>query len=295
MTTTSPTSRIGLAGLDANMVDRIERGELTQKEAADLLGVKKQAVNKKLKELREQAGATTPAPAPAKALPAPADRAPESQAQPGAAALPASSRIQEADALEAEIEKWAKIGGDAWQGLAIGYATLIGQTNLFLKKSIENGGPGPVAMNGMVRALRESEEGLRRLGLLPAIAGGNQGSDQPVGLVITVLSPDEEDEIRAEIAERAGADLTKETLPSAPPPPVTPGRPVALIDRLPEAKDFEAWIAAMLHMRGAAWLRQIVAALGGQTAHSKDQLASELMRLTCGDPQRLQHLVGEPA
>ena len=154
---------------------------------------------------------------------------------------------------------------------------------------------GATAINGCVRAARECVDGLRGLGLLPPV-GGHSEHDKPQDLIVRVLSPSEEDEIRAALAAQAGEELSEDiSPPPAPSSPTLPHRPVALIDRLPEAKDFEGWIAAMLHMRGAAWLRQIVGGLGGQTAHGKDQLASELMRLTCGDPQRLRHLVGEPA
>lgn len=68
-------------------------------------------------------------------------------------------------------------------------------------------------------------------------------------------------------------------------------QPAPLIDQLPEPDLFEQWIAAQVHLKGAAWLRQVVIALGGQALHGKDQLASELMRITRGDPQKLQPLV----
>ncbi|WP_096701430.1 hypothetical protein [Magnetospirillum sp. 15-1] len=286
MTTTSPTTRIGLAGLDTNMVDRIERGQLTQKEAADLLGVKKQAVNKKLKELREKAGATTPAPTPAKALPAPADRAPESQPQ----------QVATAEALrnDDEAEKWAAAGGTAWRALSSTYVALISEAH---RSVVDGRGKlGPVAMNGLVRALRESEEGLRRLGLLPAVAGGNQANDQPANLVITVLSPAEEDKIRAEIAERAGESLdnTAADSPIEPAPPVA--APSALIPgTLPTPENFQVWLGTEAHFRGTKWLKQVVGALGGKISHAKADLIAELLHITGGDPQKLQPFTKVPA
>ncbi|WP_156428723.1 hypothetical protein [Magnetospirillum sp. XM-1] len=267
-----------LAGLAA--------GTVTQAELARELGISEQAVSKGLKRRRDQGGATAPAAVPAKALPAPADRPPEPQPQ----------QVATAETLrnEDEAEAWAHAGGQAWRGLATNYVATIGEVNAYMRAN--RGKIGPVAMGGLVRALRESEEGLRRLGLLPTIAGGNQASDQPASLTITVLTPGEEQEIRAEIAERAGDELTErageELAEETPSSPTTPHHPTALIDRLPEAKDFEAWVAAQVYMKGAAWLRQVVAALGGQTAHGKDQLQKELLRVTGGDPERLRCLVG---
>lgn len=283
MTKRRASSGPGLAGLTDNMVDLIERSQLTQAEAARLLGISKQAVFKALKARKGKA-ATTPAPAPAKALPGPAEHAPESQAQPGATA--------EASRNGDEAEQWAQLGGQAWRGLVHAYAILI--TEARDQAVAGRGGRiGPVGMNGLTRTLREAEEGMRRLGVLPPV-GGQQEHDKLQDLIVTVLSPSEEDEIRAAIAEQAGEGLTDDPdgamVPA--PPPVTPGRPVALIDRLPEAKDFEAWIAGMVGMKGAKWLRQIVGGLGGQTAQSKDQLQVELLRVTGGDPERLRCLVG---
>ena len=186
--------RPGLAGLTDDHLRRLEARQVTQAELARELGISKQAVGKALQRRKAKVAGVV-APEPAGTTPAPADRPPESQPQQVATASPAerSDRVNETQAQAFdEAEKWAQAGGQAWRGLAHGYLTVVTEARDSLVEG--RGKIGPVAMNGLVRALRESEEGLRRLGLLPAIAGGNQASDQPTNLVITVLSPAEEDE-----------------------------------------------------------------------------------------------------
>ncbi|EME70461.1 hypothetical protein H261_08263 [Paramagnetospirillum caucaseum] len=286
-----PDERPGLAGLDNNMMDRIERGLLTKVEAARLLGVSKQAVSKGLQRRRAKAAGAV-APEPARTTPAPADRPPESQPQQVATASPAE-RSDHANETQAqafdEAERWAEIGGQSWRGLAHAYAAVVVEARDQVVAG--RGKIGPVAMNGLVRSLRESEEGLRRLGLLPAIAGGNQDNDKPANLVITVLSPAEEDEIRAEIAERAGESLdnTAADSPIEPAPPVA--APSAMIPgTLPTPENFRAWLETEAHFRGTKWLKQVVGALGGKISHSKADLIAELLRLTDSDPEKLQPL-----
>ncbi|WP_242442873.1 type ISP restriction/modification enzyme [Magnetospirillum sp. 15-1] len=280
MTTTAPTTRLGLAGLDNDMVARIEAGQLTQAEAARVLGISKQAVGKALKSRREQGGATAPAAAPAKAAPGPADRLSEAQAQSGATA-PAIDASEE--------ERLARLAGGAWWAATDVFVR--GLTEAQTRLAQGRGKLGATEINGCVRAARECVDGLRGLGLLPPV-GGHNDNDKPAELKVTVLAPSEEAEIRAEIAERAGEELDDErdTTAESTPPPV-PRQPIALIDRLPDQGDFEVWIAGEVGRRGAAWLRQVVAALGGQIAHGKDQLKMELLRVTGGDPERLQCLV----
>lgn len=272
-----PDGRPGLAGLDDDMMDRIERGLLTKVEAARLLGVSKQALGKGLERRRARA-VTAPAPEPARADPATADRS-----------QPPSVIAAPSPALDDEAEKWAQAGGQAWRGLAHAYVAVVVEARDQVVAG--RGKIGATTMNGLVRALRESEEGLRRLGLLPAIAGGNQASDQPPELVIRVLSMDEEAEIRTEIAERAGESLGDTAAES----PVVPVQPVMapstlIADSLPSANDFRPWLEAQTYLKGAAWLRQIVAALGGKISHTKDDLIAELLHITGGNPERLRRL-----
>lgn len=269
--------RPGLAGLDDDMMGRIERGLLTQAEAARLLGVSKQALGNGLKRRRARA-ATAPAPEVDGTTPDPVGRPAEPQ-QSLAIAAP-----------DDEAEKWAQAGGQAWRGLAHAYVAVVVEARDQVVAG--RGKIGATTMNGLVRALRESEEGLRRLGLLPAIAGGeSNANDKPAELKITVLGRAEEAEIRAEIAERAAEEMGDVHEAAEPTPPSAPRQPAPLIDQLPEPDLFEQWIAAQVHLKGAAWLRQVVIALGGQALHGKDQLASELMRVTRGDPQKLRPLV----
>jgi len=275
-----PDGRPGLAGLDDDMMGRIERGLLTKVEAARLLGVSKQALGKGLERRRAWA-ASTPEPQPAMATPAPADRPP---------VLPPPSGIAApSPALDDEAEKWAQAGGQAWRGLAHAYVAVVVEARDQVVAG--RGKIGATTMNGLVRALRESEEGLRRLGLLPAIAGGNQASEQPANLVITVLSPAEEDEIRAEIAERAGEEMGDIAVePAAVPTQSVRASSVLITDTLPSIENFRPWLEAQTYLKGAAWLRRIIEALGGTPAHAKDQMVGDVLRLTGEDPARLQRL-----
>lgn len=272
--------RPGLAGLTDDHLRRLEAGQVTQSELARELGVKKQAVSKALQRRRAKAAGAV-APEPARTTPAPADRPPAAQPQ----------QVATAEALrnDDEAEKWAQAGGQAWRGLAHAYVAVVVEARDQVVAG--RGKIGPVAMNGLVRALRESEEGLRRLGLLPAIAGGNQDNDQPTNLTITVLSPAEEDEIRAEIAERAGESLGNTAADSPAVPAVPVAAPSALIPgALPTPENFQAWLGTEAHFRGSAWLRQVVAALGGKISHAKNDLIAELLSITGGDPQKLHPL-----
>lgn len=272
--------RPGLAGLTDDHLRRLEARQVTQAELARELGISEQAVSKGLQRRKAKAAGVV-APEPARATPAPADRPPESQPR----------QVATAEALRSddEAEKWAQAGGQAWRGLAHGYLTVV--TEARDQVVAGRGKIGATAMNGLVRALRESEEGLRRLGLLPAIAGGNQDSDQPVNLTITVLSPAEEDEIRAEIAERAGESLDNTAADSPAGPTVPVKSPSALIPSdLPTPENFKAWLGTEAHFRGSAWLRQVVAALGGKISHAKNDLIAEVFSITAGDPQKLQLL-----
>lgn len=284
--------RPGIAGLTDDHLCRLDAGQVTQSELARELGVTKQAISKAVRR-RKGLGATTPAPEPARESPAPENRPAEAHARQKVAA---SATNPDAEA-EAEAEKWASVGGSAWRGLASAYSVLIVEVNGQLMQG--RGKIGATAMNGLVRTLRESEEGLRRLGLLPPV-GGHQDGDQPTQLAVTVLSPAEEAEIRATIEEQAGDDGLDDSGAVVPlPAPATPEQPAPSASLMPTAlpsrEDFTAWVEGQVHLRGAVWLRRVVGALGGQMAHGKDRLVAEVLRITGGDPEKLRPLCELPA
>ncbi len=63
---------------------------------------------------------------------------------------------------------------------------------------------------------------------------------------------------------------------------------------LPTPENFQAWLGTEAHFRGTKWLKQVVAALGGRISHAKDDLITELLSITGGDPQKLLPLTKEP-
>lgn len=283
--------RPGIAGLTDDHLRRLAAGQVTQSELARELGVSKQAISKAVRR-RKGVGATTPAPTPAMESPAPENRPAEAHARQKMAAPVANPATNPDAEAEAEAEKWASVGGSAWRGLASAYSVLIVEANRQLMQG--QGKLGATAMNGLVRTLRESEEGMRRLGLLPPV-GGHQDGDQPTQLAVTVLSPAEEAEIRATIEEQAGDDGLDDSGAAAPlPAPATPEQPAPTASLMPTAlparEDFTAWVEGQVHLRGAVWLRRLVGALGGQVVHGKDRLVAELLRITGGDPEKLRPL-----
>lgn len=280
----SPTStdRPGLAGLDADMVARIRAGHLSQAEAARLLGVSRQAVSKAL-ERRKASAATVPATEAARATPAPEKRPPEPQVQPMA------------KAPQDEAEMWAALGGQAWRGLAHAYVTLVTEARDNVVAG--RGKIGPTAANGWCRTLRESEEGLRRLGLLPPVAGNAHADQQPAQLAITVLTAEEEAEIRATIEDEVECGGEEDGVSASPEAGTSPSpASVSIINApLPTPEAFPAWLSSQAYLNGAAWLRNVVSALGGRSVHGKDALIDEVLRLTQGDPQRLRGLLDKAA